>query len=119
MAEYSIMEMIKWVVSAYVVMLIVSVSVMYIQLSGINDYKQYVNVQIERTGGLTAEALEKIDTYSDKYHNGLFEIVGGERPKVQYGEVVEYEIKAVVPIKLLPVPPLEIDYGGISVSKVR
>lgn len=61
MQEQSVMEIIKWFIGLIMIMTMVSIGLFCVRLQDINTFKQQVNYQIERKGGLTTEAVEAID----------------------------------------------------------
>lgn len=74
MQEQSIMEIVKWFIGLVIIMVMVSVGLFCYQLQDVNSFKQQVNYQIERRGGLTAEALKSLKEYSDKNYQGRYKI---------------------------------------------
>ncbi len=120
MQEGTIMELVKWFVGLLLLMMFISLTMFFFQFGNINSFKQQVNYQIERHGGLTEAAVENINQYSTEIYNGAFEIESEQlNEKVAYGETVDYVIKATFEISIFPVPDVEIDYGGTGVSQVR
>lgn len=92
----------------------------FFQVSSVNNYKSYVNLQIERSGGLTDEALNYINQYSENTHNGRFNVVSdqiGER--VTYGEIVEYQVEGEVKFFLFDLEDRFFTRTGSAVSQIR
>ena len=113
MQEQSVMEIIKWFIGLMMIMAMVSIGLFCVQLQDINTFKQQVNYQIERKGGLTTEAVEAIDKYSATIESDKF------NQKVSYGEEIDYTIKATIPIQILPLPDVTLSFNGNSVSQIR
>jgi len=63
MIESNIMVMTKLWISAVVIMFMVSIALFLFELQQINNFKQYINYEIKRNGGLTTEAVERIKLY--------------------------------------------------------
>lgn len=73
-----------------------------IQLSDVNLYKQQVNYQIERHGGLTKEAGAYLKDYSEKQYQGALSVKSDQlNKKVNFGDVVDYQVVANLKIILL------------------
>lgn len=120
MQEGTIMELVKWFIGLMIVMMIVSLSIFLLELSNINTFKQQVNYQIERQGGLTETAITKINEYSNKYYNGIFTLKSNQlNEKVDYGEIVDYVIVGKFDIKIFPIPDITLEFSGTGVSQVR
>ncbi|MBT2604959.1 DUF4320 family protein [Bacillus sp. ISL-53] len=120
MQELSIMEFVKWFIALLVIMMLISLSMFFIELSNVNSFKQQVNYQIERQGGLTDPALSNIKQISDDYYNGTFTVTSDSlSTKVTYGETVDYVVKGTFDIKILPIPDVKLDFNGTGVSQVR
>lgn len=120
MSESATMEILKMFVLVLGIAFLISVIVLGMQISDYNSFKQQVNYQIERNGGLTKEALANINEYSDEYYNSRFRVESdrlGE--KVSYGETVDYTIIGTFDGVIMPVPEFEIPFKGTGVSQVR
>lgn len=120
MQEHSIMEIVKWFTGLILVMTMISIALFCYQLQDINTFKQQVNYQIERNGGLTAEAISNLQEYSDRNYQGRYEIQSDKwNQKVGYGEEVDYTVIATIPIQILPLPDVVLSFEGNSVSQIR
>ncbi|MFJ1106840.1 hypothetical protein [Bacillus albus] len=120
MPETSIMEMAKWYIGLLLIVLIVAVTVLGIKVSNINSYKQQVNYQIERHGGLTEVAVQNLKEYSDKNYKGAFAVESKQlNKKVQFGETVDYQVKATFKIELFNLPDVHMNFSGSASSHVR
>jgi preprotein translocase subunit SecF len=120
MQESSIMEMVKWFLTLFSIVLLVAVAIFCIQLSNVNSYKQQVNYTIERKGGLTKEAAQSLKEYSDKYYNGAFTIESEKlNEKVQYGEIVDYQVIAKFKIAVFNIPDVTMKFTGSASSQIR
>lgn len=120
MQEATIMELVKWFIGLLLIMMMVSLAMFFFQVGNVNSFKQQVNYQIERQGGLTKTALENLNEYSEKYYNGAFTVESDQlNEKVAYGETVDYVIKGVFDIKIFPVPDVHLDFSGTGVSQIR
>lgn len=120
MPETSIMEMTKWFIGLFLIVLIVAVTVLCIKVSNVNSYKQQVNYQIERHGGLTEVAVQNLKEYSDKNYKGAFTVESKQlNKKVQFGETVDYQVKATFKIELFNLPDVHMNFSGSASSHVR
>lgn len=120
MQEHSIMEIVKWFTGLLLVMTMISVALFCYQLQDVNTFKQQVNYQIERNGGLTSKAIRNIKDYSDRNYQGRYEIKSDKlNQKVAYGEEVDYTVIATIPIQILPLPDVILSFEGNSVSQIR
>ena len=120
MLEQSISEMVKWFIGLFLMMIIFSTGFFCYQVQDINSFKQQVNYQIERNGGLTPEALHGINNYSAK-NNKKYKVTSDKLNKrVKFGEQVDYTIEATIPVKLLPmISDVTLDFKGNGVSQIR
>lgn len=120
MPETSIMEIVKSYFTLFGVVLIVTVAVLGIKVSNINSYKQQVNYQIERHGGLTEVAVQNLKEYSDKHYKGAFDVESKQLyKKVQFGEIVDYQVKATFKIDFFKIPDVSMKFSGSASSEVR
>lgn len=120
MQEGTVMELVKWFCGLFLIMMFISLTLFFFQFGNINSFKQQVNYQIERQGGLTESAVANINQYSNEMYNGAFEIESDQLyEKVSYGETVDYVVKAKFDIKIFPVPDVNLKFGGTGVSQVR
>lgn len=91
--EHSIMEQFKLL--SWILLTIGSVVVFLFcyQVSDVNSYKQQVNYQIERKGGLTEEAIVELNNYSKTHYNGVFTLKSDSlNEQAEFGEIVDYEV---------------------------
>lgn len=120
MGEMAIMDIIKIFIGMLLIGLIISTALFLVQLLQVSSFKQHVNYQIERNGGLTEIAIDDIKEYSEEYFDGKFSV---DSPllnkKVSYGEPVDYTLTGTFNVLLLPMPDLSIDFTGTGVSQVR
>ncbi|AAM26180.1 hypothetical protein [Bacillus anthracis] len=120
MLDSSIMLIVKWFVGLMLIMMMVAVSLFCIQLSDVNLYKQQVNYQIERHGGLTKEAGAYLKDYSEKQYQGALSVKSDQlNKKVNFGDVVDYQVVANLKIILFNLPDVEMKFHGSATSQVR
>ncbi|WP_062323352.1 hypothetical protein [Halolactibacillus sp. JCM 19043] len=74
MLEGSIMSAGKMYMTMILIALIVTISVFLFHVQQSNHFKQYVNYQIERSGGLTVDTIDTINQYSKQNFNGIFSL---------------------------------------------
>lgn len=90
------------------------------QVSQLPNYKQYVNDNIERYGGLTTTAMTNINEYSKAYNDNRFSLVSTDIGKKKgFGEIVNYQIKQQYEIKFLINKKVTKYTSGQAVSEVR
>ena len=120
MQEQAVMEIIKWFMGLFLVLGLVAVGIFLFQVQEVNGFRQQINYAIEREGGLTPEALERLEEFSRANLSGTYAIESdqlGER--VNFGEIVEYTLVATYEIAFFPVPDVVLRFRGLGVSKVR
>ncbi|MEC0709758.1 hypothetical protein P8881_19730 [Bacillus haynesii] len=84
------------------------------------DFKNYVDSQLERNGGLTAEASTNIQTYSNKHYGGRYTVESSSgSKKLPYGEVIDYEITGKLKIFFMDLPDQLVKKRGSTISLVR
>lgn len=120
MQEGAIMEVVKWFIGLLVIFSIVAISIFAINISSVNNYKQQVNYEIERHGGLTTEALEALEEYSEDNYGGRFSVESDlVYEQVPFGEAVDYKVIADVDMVLIPIELEPWKFEGTGVSYVR
>lgn len=120
LGEQSIMELFKWFTRLLSLLIIMAVFIFGIQVGEGTSYKNQVNHYIERYGGLTNQAIQELNTYSNEYYGGRFRI---ESPQINqsatFGEVVDYKIIGKFNPVYFSVGEIEIPWSGQAVSLVR
>ncbi|WP_077356031.1 DUF4320 family protein [Virgibacillus halodenitrificans] len=120
MQEGTIMELVKWFIGLFLIMMIVALAVFLFQMGDVNTFKQQVNYQIERNGGLTQEAMASINDYSERYFNGRFTVESDLlNTRVNYGDTVDYKVNGVFEIVIFAIPDVKMQFAGTGVSQVR
>ena len=98
----------------------VSLTTFFIQVANVNSFKQQVSYQIERSGGLTTEAVQSLKEYSEKNYKGSFTVKSDLlNKKVNFGDIVDYQVVGKFDIILLPLPEVTMTFSGSGVSQVR
>ncbi|MFT9116811.1 MAG: hypothetical protein ABF586_13170 [Sporolactobacillus sp.] len=90
------------------------------QRSQAYDFRQYVDYQIQRSGGLTDAAMTAINAYNQEKYSGRYELDSESGHAAEpYGTVIDYQVVVPAHITLmnLKIPPLTIQ--GSAVSLVR
>lgn len=84
------------------------------------DFKNYVDGQLERHGGLTEQAAANIDDYSKKYYEGRYSVTSmSGTEKLPYGEPINYKIKGTIQVYFLDLPNQITFKEGSTISLVR
>lgn len=128
MQEGAIMEVVKWFIGLLIMFSIIAVTVFAMNVSSVNNFKQQVNYEIERNGGLTEDAVDALNEYSKEYYpnestenGGRFSVESDQLYEtVPFGEPVDYTVVASVEVKFFPIiPDIEWGFKGTGVSYVR
>lgn len=120
MQEGAIMEMVKYFLYLFVFLALMSLTLFFFQVGDTNNFRQRINYEIERQGGLTEEAVEKLATYSEENYGGRYAITSEQlNEKVAYGEIVDYTILADFEVAIFPIPNVQMEFSGSGVSQVR
>ena len=110
----------KMYISMILIALIIGLAIFMYEVNQSNNYKQYVNYQIERHGGLTAAAIEDINHYSESNFNGNFIIDSSQATaKEPYGTVIDYTAYANFKILFLEFDNVQVPIRGSAISLVR
>lgn len=125
--EHTVSEIVKYFTTMMFILLLFGFTIMGKHLTDVNGFKDYVNVQIERNGGYTANAKENIqrkneDDYGDLF--GVYEVDSNDTKAIKnigFGEVVDYEIHANIPVPFTAKGTFEIPIKikGEAISRVR
>ncbi|AVI31077.1 MULTISPECIES: hypothetical protein [Bacillaceae] len=120
MLDGAVMSIGKIYISICILLSLFAASVFFIQLNQGNEYKQYINYQIERNGGLTPSAMEKLQEYNEKHYDSRFTI---ESPmmsqKLKYGDEVNYTVKGNFKILYFDLPIQTVSTKGSALSLIR
>lgn len=120
MLEGSTMEMGKLYISLFIIFAMTSLALFFTEINHANEYKQYVNYQIERNGGLTGEALEKVEAYNQNHYDGRFEIKSSQMSQqFAFGREVDYTINTTHEFFFLPLLSKDISVKGTAISQIR
>lgn len=120
MLEGSTMEMGKLYISLFIIFSMVSLALFFSEINHANDYKQYVNYQIERNGGLTTEAIKKIESYNQEHYGGKFKVQSAQMSQqFAFGKEVDYTIKTNYKFFFLPLLSRDISIKGTAISEIR
>lgn len=84
------------------------------------DFKNYVDGQLERHGGLTSVAASNISNFSDDYYQGRYSVTSlSGTGKKAYGEVIDYRISGTIDIVFMDIPNVLTSKNGSTISLVR
>ncbi|MCE4051688.1 hypothetical protein [Bacillus sp. Au-Bac7] len=120
MIDGSIMTTGRIFISFFMIALMLGVAVFLFQLQQVNNYKQYVNYQIERNGGLTETAVENINTYSEDHFQNVFSVSSAKlNEKVPYGSIVEYKVEGNFSLMYWDLEPITLSNTGAALSLVK
>lgn len=114
------MEMFKWFTRLVSILALMAVVIFSIQVGEITTYKNQVNYQIERSGGLTEEVLTNLTEYSNELYGGRFRVESPQlNTKVTYGETVDYTVIGTFKPIYFSISEIEIPSSGQAVSLIR
>jgi hypothetical protein len=120
MLESSTMEMGKLYISLFIIFSMVALALFFSEINHANDFKQYVNYQIERNGGLTGEAIEKVEAYNQEHFKGKFKIQSSQiNQQFSFGKEVDYTINSTHKFFFLPLLSKNISIKGSAISQIR
>ncbi|GEM05683.1 hypothetical protein HMI01_26710 [Halolactibacillus miurensis] len=120
MIEGSVMNVGKIYMTMLLVALIVTISVFLFHVQQSNHFKQYINYQIERSGGLTLDTIDRINQYSEQNFSGVFSLDDSQQTeKKPYGETVEYQANVSIKFLFLDFDIVELPISGSAISLVR
>ena len=120
MLESSTMEMGKLYISLFIIFSMVSLALFFSEINHANDFKQYVNYQIERNGCLTGEAIEKVHDYNQEQFGGKFDIQSTQmNQQFSFGQEVDYTINTTHKFFFLPLLSRDISVKGSAISQIR
>lgn len=125
--EHAISEIIKIFTTMLLILLLVGMVIMGKHISDVNSFKEYVNTQIERNGGYTETVKTNVEKMNEDSYNNLFFVYepNSNTPKkieeAHFGEIVNYEIHADIPIPFTTSGKIEIPiaFKGQAVSRIR
>jgi hypothetical protein len=84
------------------------------------DFKHYVDGELEKHGGLTSEAASNIEAYSNQYYEGRYDISDvsgtGQQP---YGTPINYKIEGTLKLYFFDLPNQVTLKKGSTISLVR
>ena len=119
MQEHSVMEVVKWFLGLMLIWLMITVAIFCYRSQDINTFRQQVNYQIERRGGLTNDALASLDRYSKDKFGGMFSVSTDNNQKVEFGDKVNYTIHAKIPVQFIAKSNVNVSAKGTGISQVR
>lgn len=121
MKDGAIFEIFKWFGFLFTLTCFASFALYTYEVRETPNFRQHVNYQIERNGGLTEQAIENITLYSEEQYGGRYTISSPQmNQKVSFGETVEYTVTGVFEIKFVPgFAPIEYDFPGTGQSLIR
>ncbi|KAF2423345.1 hypothetical protein NSQ76_20665 [Bacillus sp. FSL M8-0256] len=118
--EQNVASLQNMVLTGLLLMAIIAIAGAIVPFTQAIEFKSYVTTQIERNGGLTAEAKENIDEYNQAHYQGRYQVSSNsEGQKKKFGESVDYTIKGNVHFDFFNLPPIPIGVKGSAVSLVR
>lgn len=74
--EHSIMEIMKWYLTFFFMLFLIAIVSFLMQVQDSNSIKQTVNYTIERSGGLTSEAVASLNEVSKNGYGDRFKVNG-------------------------------------------
>lgn len=119
MIDGLLMTFLKIYIACMSIILIFDVTGFCVRMNQTNDFKQQVNYQIERNGGLNENALKEIEKKNKEAYGGSFQIQSNSLNKtLPYGSEVSYEIKTIYVSQIFGIKK-EIEVKGGALSLIR
>lgn len=110
----------KLYIFAILITIIVSISIFCFEIQQVNSFRQYVDAQIERNGGLTNNAITRINEYNEKNYKGKFTVNSDQKnQKLAYGSIINYQIVGKYKLLFLDFDTQSYPVNGSSVSLIR
>ena len=120
MLESNIMINVKLYIFAILTTFIVAISIFCFEIQQVNSFRQYIDAQIERNGGLTTNAMRNIDTYNEEHYKGKFTVTSDQmNQKLPYGSIINYQIVGEYNILFFDFDTQSYPVNGSSISLVR
>lgn len=119
MQEGLVMDMFKLLITASILIILITVFQLFLSIGKINDYKQYVNMQIERNGGLTEQVENRVEKYNQENCNGAYTVIPQDSQKHPYGTEIDYQVQGAIKIMSFSLPDFTFKVRGSAVSLVR
>lgn len=119
MLELSVSETIKIFITMFLILMLLSISLFFFKIQGINGFRQQINYQIERNGGLTEEAQEGIKNYAK--NNGIKYSIDSKdlNEKFEYGQPINYKLSVHISVPLFLMKEVSLDFEDTGVSLIR
>ena len=118
MKEQLITVIANLAITLFLILGFVGVSLFFFEMQNVNNFRQTVNYQIERSGGLDSQVVADLNSHSEAFFNGRF-VVRNQNQEVEFGELVNYQIDVNIPIPFIPVPNFEVAFTGTAPSMTR
>ncbi len=120
MLESNIMATAKFYIFAIMITFMVSISLFCYEVQQVNSFRQYVDNQIERNGGLTEKAITNINLHDKENYNNKFTINSDQmNQKLSYGSIINYRIVGNFKILFFNFDTRSFPINGSSISLVR
>ena len=123
MQENAIMTLLSQFVAFVLIVAITSVGIFSYVLSTTTSFKQYINYEIERNGGLTNDSLYNIHEYyrrgGYKFNYEFVNMPDEEERKLSYGDKVDYELKISIKPIFFTDQTVVLTERGTATSRVR
>lgn len=121
MHDQLVSEFFKWLSWLFGLSALASACLFMFEIRETPNFRQHVNYQIERHGGLTEAALNNISVYSEEQYGGRYEIESTQlNEKVSFGEMVDYTVVGTYEIRFVPgINPIVDRTNGRGQSLVR
>lgn len=116
-----ISEFFKWILSFMVFILGLVTFLFFFEVAETTTFKQHVAYEIERNGGLTTEAVQSINAYSNDHFKGRYVVESNQMyQEVDFGEVVDFTVIGTYTPKYFDfIGEYEIPSNGFAVSMTR
>lgn len=105
----------------FYILVLLTAAVFGYQIQTADSFRQHVNYNIERRGGLTEQSMKEINQMSKENYNNWYTVTSEKAgQKVSFGETVDYKIEASYPVLFISgLPTIKSQMTGQAVSQVR
>ena len=114
------MANVKLYIFAVLTTLMLGIGIFCYQIQQVDGFRQYVDAQIERNGGLTETAVSSINEYSQKNYKGRYSVSSDQMStKYPFGSIINYKIIGKYKVLFWEFDEQKYAINGSSVSLVR
>lgn len=108
------------IIFSYLIFFMLAFFIFGIQHVQTQDFKNYVDGQLERNGGYTSAAASSITKHSKDNYQGRYKVKSlSGSVKKPYGQTIDYEIIGTIDVVFMDLPNAITSKKGSTISLVR